>query len=151
VDAKRKGGGNDCALTIFVSDGILKYRGSAKVAKAWGVGKDTKMVPAEGPIPGDWLDDLRSDIRQSLIAAIPRGSVVPDSRATVPAGNAANETRAAVPAAKAAAVAGAAATPATDATTANKLKELEQLRKDGLVSEPEYQQMRKAILAKFSE
>lgn len=127
VDAQRKSGRNDCSVTLFVSDGVLKYRGSAKISQGWGAGKDAKMVTTEGPIPEGWLNELRSEFQQAL--AIP------------------------VPAPKAAAVAppsaGAAGKTLSDGSTRDKLKELEELRKEGLVSEQEYQKMRQAVLDSF--
>jgi len=135
VDATRKDGRNDCSLTLFVADGSLKYRGSAQVKQGWGVGKDVKMTSVEKPIPQGWLDTLRIDIEQSLNSPAPPAATAPASNAGVAGQPRAN--------------AGTANVPAPTGTTAEKLRELEALRKEGLVSEPEYQRMRQAVLDAF--
>jgi len=135
LDAKRKDGRNECALTLFVADGTLKYRGTATVKQGWGVGKDVKMTSAEGPIPPGWLNRLRVDIEESLNAPVSPAATAPATNAGAAGPSRAN--------------AGTASAPAPTGTTAEKLRELEALRKEGLVSEPEYQRMRQAILDAF--
>lgn len=137
VDARRKDKSNDCSLTVFVSDGALKYRGAAKVSQAWGAGKDAKMVTVDGDIPDDWIEDLESDIKLSLTVAVPQGRPASETRSNANTGTERGST------------AGTAVKPRSDGSTRDKLKELEALRKDGLISEPEYQQMRKAVLDDF--
>lgn len=147
VDAKRKDDGTDASLTVFVSDGILKYRGSAKVPKAWGVGKDTKLLRVDGSIPKDWLDDLRAGINQSLIVAVPHGKIANDTPANVDPADTARWN--ASPADEPRSNPGTSDKTCSCGSTTDKLRELEKLRKDGLVSEPEYQRMRQAALDAF--
>jgi hypothetical protein len=149
LDANLKQKGSDSTLTVFVSDGILKYRGAAKVPQIWGAGKDAKWITVDGRIPESALDDLRADIKQYLVADVPHGNAVATTHSTPPAtaspSNAGTGQGAAAPSTPA----GKQAAPALSGSTRDKLKELEQLRKEGLITEPEYQQMRKGVLDAF--